>query len=64
MRAASVVIASIILLVLVSMAFGAIYYFGLPVLGFDIGYGQAVVLAILVWVTGNLFGITANKGDE
>lgn len=56
----------ITLVVIVYFALGAIFYFALPVLGVDITFGQGVVLAILIMVTGALFrgGRKQTKGDE
>ncbi|KQL18828.1 hypothetical protein [Cytobacillus solani] len=36
-------------------AFGAVIYFGLPVLGVDITFHQAFILALLITVVGMLF---------
>lgn len=63
-------IVSVVLIAIIYGAFGAVFYFGLPVLGFDITFQQAFVLAVLISVVGMLFRsrngiITRNrtKGD-
>jgi hypothetical protein len=48
------IIAIVAFVALIWAGVGAIFYFGLPVLGVDLTFGQAVVLAILIAVIGQL----------
>ncbi|MDQ0154956.1 hypothetical protein [Robertmurraya andreesenii] len=51
----------------VYLLFGAIYYYGLQTLGVELTFGQAVVLAVLIVVTGILFRgkeRKQTKGDD
>lgn len=60
-------IVAVIFAVAIYVMFGAIYYFGLQTLGVDLTFGQAVVLAVLIVVTGILFRgkeRKQTKGDD
>ncbi|MEH7521721.1 hypothetical protein V7149_00340 [Bacillus sp. JJ1503] len=46
------IIAVLLFVAIIYAAVGAIFYLGLPVLGVEITYGQAVVLAILISTVG------------
>lgn len=58
------VFAVVALVAVVWMAVGAVFYFGLPILGVDISFGQSIVLTILITVVGRLFNGSNSKTKE
>jgi uncharacterized membrane protein len=63
------IIAIIAVIAIMYTIVGTIFYFGLPVLGVEVSFGQAIILTVLITVTGALFrggsiGGKQTKEDE
>lgn len=72
MKGFLIVVAALLFTVIVAVlfyaAFGAVFYFGVPVLGVEMTFAQGIVLAILISAVGTLFNGgkvgKQSKGDD